>query len=630
MGKGQPLKKGQSSPFDKGEQGRYREVSHTKACVMQDTNVYLELLHERGKKGLPLERVYRQLYNKKLYLTAYGKIYRNAGAMTPGVTEETVDSMSLEKVDTIIKALQYERYQWEPARRTYIPKRNGNKRPLGMPVWSDKLLAEVVRMILNAYYEPQFSDHSHGFRPGRGCHTALRDIYYHWTGTTWFIEGDIKACFDSFNHELLISALKERIHDGRFIQLIRKLLDAGYLEDWKYNQTLSGVPQGSILSPMLSNILLDKFVETVLIPQYSKGGKRKPNREYENLLHQAHRLFKKGQIDAAMEVRKQAQQLSSVDTGDPDHRRLKYVRYADDFCLGFVGPKAEAEEIKQQIGAFLQDELKLELSKTKTLITHARSEAARFLGYEVTTIQDDKKLHSNGKRNLNGRIGLKVPYDILQEKCKRYKKNGKVKHRAELINESDYTIISTYQLEFRGIANYYRLAYNMHTLNELRWIMALSLTKTLACKHKTTAGKIVKKHKAEQAIKGITYKVLQTTVKREGKKPLIATWGGISLKWDIKANLVDQLQRQPWNCRSELEKRLLAQVCEQCGVTHLTDKIEVHHIRALKDLNEYTGREKPLWVQNMAARRRKTLVLCRTCHMDIQYGRPVRRQKSSP
>jgi group II intron reverse transcriptase/maturase len=599
---------------------------------MQDTTVYLELLHERGKRGLPLERVYRQLYNKKLYFTSYGKIYRNAGAMTPGVTEETVDSMSLEKIDTIIEALRYERYQWEPARRTYIPKRNGKKRPLGMPVWSDKLLGEVIRMILDAYYEPQFSDHSHGFRPGRGCHTALRDIYYNWTGTTWFIEGDIKACFDSFNHELLISTLKERIHDGRFIQLIQRLLDAGYLEDWKYNQTLSGVPQGSILSPILSTILLDKldmFVETVLIPKYTNGGKRKPNKEYGKLMQKAHRLFKKGQADAAMEVRKQAQQLSSVDAGDPNHRRLKYVRYADDFCLGFVGPKAEAEEIKQQIGAFLQDELKLELSKTKTLITHARSEAARFLGYEITTIQDDKKLHANGKRNINGRIGLKVPHDILQEKCKRYKKNGKVKHRAELQNESDYTIISTYQLEFRGIANYYQLAYNMHTLNELRWIMTQSLTKTLACKHKTTARKIVKRHKAEQNIKGINYKVLQALVKREGKKPLIATWGGISLKWDIKANLVDQLQRQPWNCRSELEKRLLAQVCEQCGATHLTDKIEVHHIRALKDLNEYTGREKPLWVQKMAARRRKTLVLCRTCHMDIQYGRPVRRQKSS-
>jgi retron-type reverse transcriptase len=214
---------------------------------MQDTNVYLELIHERGKRGLPLERVYRQLFNAKLYLTAYGKIYRNAGATTPGSTSETVDGMSLDKIDTVIEALRYERYQWKPARRVYIEKKHSTKkRPLGMPTWSDKLLQEVLRMILNAYYEPQFSPHSHGFRPKRGCHTALREIYYNWQGTTWFIEGDISQCFDSLDHELLISTLSERIHDGRFLHLVRELLEAGYMEEWTFNRTLSGTPQGGI------------------------------------------------------------------------------------------------------------------------------------------------------------------------------------------------------------------------------------------------------------------------------------------------------------------------------------------------------------------------------------------------
>ncbi len=170
----------------------------------------------------------------------------NNGAMTPGVTEETADSTSLEKIDAIIDALCGERYHWQPARRVYIPKRNGKKRPLGVTTWSDKLLAEVIRMILSAYFEPQFSEHSHGFRPGRGCHTALREIYYAWKGVTWIIEGDISDCFGSLSHELLISALSENIHDGRFLALLKKLLDAGYLEDWSYHQTLSGVPQGSI------------------------------------------------------------------------------------------------------------------------------------------------------------------------------------------------------------------------------------------------------------------------------------------------------------------------------------------------------------------------------------------------
>jgi Type II intron maturase len=301
--------------------------------------------------------------------------------------------------------------------------------------------------------------------------------------------------------------------------------------------------------------------------------------------------------------------------------------------LGFTGPKSEAEEIKQQIRTFLREELKLELSEEKTLITHARSGAARFLGYEITVRQENQKRTKNRVRgtkcrSINGHIGLRVPRAVLLDTCNRYKKRNRVMHRTELLNESAYTIISTYQLEFQGIANYYQLAYNMHTLHYLRWVMEQSLTKTLARKHRTSVQRIFEKYKAELNVDGVIYKGLRVVVSREGKKPLVATWGGIPLTWDIHANLEDQLQRR-WNRRSELEKRLLAQVCEQCGATYLTDHIEVHHIRALKDLNTYEGRQKPLWVKIMAARRRKTLVLCRTCHQDIQYGRPMRRQKSS-
>jgi group II intron reverse transcriptase/maturase len=190
-----------------------------------------------------------------LYLVAYGKIYRNAGATTQGTTEETVDAMSLAKIDAIINALRQEHYQWKPVRRVSIPKRNSTKkRALGLPTWSDKLLQEVIRLILDAYFEPSFSDHSHGFRPQRGCHTALKDIYESWAGITWYIEGDISACFDSLSHDILLDTLAEHIHDGRLLRLIRSLLKAGYLEDWKWNRTLSGAPQGSIIGPILSNI----------------------------------------------------------------------------------------------------------------------------------------------------------------------------------------------------------------------------------------------------------------------------------------------------------------------------------------------------------------------------------------
>ncbi|HEU5375335.1 MAG TPA: reverse transcriptase domain-containing protein [Ktedonobacteraceae bacterium] len=505
---------------------------------MQSTNVYLGLLRERGKRGLPLKRVYRQLFNHNLYLSAYGKIYRNAGATTKGVTDETVDAMSLEKIEQIIEMLRREHYRWQPAKRVYILKRNGKKRPLGLPVWSDKLLAEVVRMILSAYFDVQFSEHSHGLREGRGCHTAFQEIYHTWDGVTWMIEGDISDCFGSLNHDLLVSLLSEKIQDGRFLNLIRNLLDAGYLEEWRFNQTLSGVPQGSIVSPILSNILLDKldkYVETTLIPQYTRGGKRKLNQNYVKLHRQMHKLLKKGQKEAALKIRKQLQKLPSIDPHDPDYRRLKYIRYADDFALAFTGPKAEAEEIKRLIATFLREELKLHLSEEKTLITHARTSAARFLGYEITTLHSNAK-HSKTKagfkrRSINGRIGLRIPRAVLTEKGNRYKKGNKAIHRAELLNESDYTIIATYQLEYRGIANYYHCASNMASLNSLKWVMEQSLTKTLANKHKTSVADIYAKYKTSLNADGKTYKVLQVTVPRDGKKPLVATWGAIPLKW---------------------------------------------------------------------------------------------------
>ncbi len=604
---------------------------------MQSTKVYLELIHERGKKGLPLERVYRQLFNRELYLTAYGRIYRNAGAMTHGVTDETPDGMSLEKIDAIIEALRYERYQWLPAKRVYILKKNGKKRPLGLPVWSDKLVQEVIRMILNAYYEPQFSSHSHGFRPEHGCHTAFREIDQNWSATTWFIEGDISAWFDRLDHKFLLEILQENILDGRFINLINELLEAGYMEDWTYNETLSGTPQGGIVSPVLANIYLnklDKFVETVLIPRYTRGNKRKNNAEYGKLMARSTSLRKQGKMEQAEEVRSRAQQMPSINLYDPNFRRLRYIRYADDFLLGFIGPKEEAEEIKLQLEQFLREELKLELSQAKTLITHARSEAARFLGYEVAVAQEDSKRtlrHTKGAeqaakcRSVNGRPVLRIPKDVLEEKCNRYKRAGKAKNRSELESSSDYDIVMTYQLEYRGIANYYQMALNIRSLNQLKWVMETSLTKTLASKHKMSVKHVYRKYGTDLQVDEKRYKGLIVTVPREGKKPLVATWGGIPLKRNMKAVLEDQ-PPQVWGKRSELEKRVLAEICELCGTT---ERIEVHHIRALKDLQKYPGRQKPEWVRRMAVRKRKTLALCRTCHEDVTFGRPLRRQPIS-
>src|SRR3974390_1107256 len=291
---------------------------------MRNAETVLGVLRERGRRHWPLERVYRLLFNPELYLLAYGRIYSNKGAMTPGVTGETADGMSMKKIKSIIDALRYERYRFSPLRRVYIPKKNGKLRPLGMPTWSDKLLGEVVRLLLEAYYEPQFSDNSHGFRRERGCHTALRKIDDTWTGTTWFIEGDISDCFDSLDHEILLGILAEKIRDKRFLRLIRNMLKAGYLEDWEYHDTLSGVPQGGVVSPILSNIYLhrmDEFVETVLIPEYTRGNRRASSPAYFRIRSAARRARARGDRAQARKLRAPQRGLPSSDPDDPGYPR---------------------------------------------------------------------------------------------------------------------------------------------------------------------------------------------------------------------------------------------------------------------------------------------------------------------
>jgi group II intron reverse transcriptase/maturase len=353
---------------------------------MQNAETVLGVLRERGKRGLPCDELYRQLFNPQLYLLAYGRIYANKGAMTPGVTQETVDGMSLGRIGRIIDAMRHERYRFRPVRRVHIPKKNGKTRPLGLPTWSDKLVGEAVRLLLEAYYEPRFSDRSYGFRPGRGCHTALRHVANAWTGTTWFIEGDIADCFGSFDHEVILSILGEKIGDNRFLRLVRNMLTAGYLQDWVWGETLSGVPQGGIASPVLSNIYLhklDDFVEKVLVPEHNRGRLRTRNPQYRAVELAIMRARRRGDRAEVRSLYRQLHSLPSQDPNDPDYRRLRYCRYADDTLIGFVGPKAEAEQIKHRLTAFLRDDLALELSPEKTLITHARTERTRFLGYEI-------------------------------------------------------------------------------------------------------------------------------------------------------------------------------------------------------------------------------------------------------
>jgi len=547
--------------------------------------------------------------------------------MTKGTNDETVDGMSLAKIESLIDDIRHERYRWTPVRRVYIPKKKGGQRPLGLPTWKDKILQEVMRSILEAYYEPQMSDHSHGFRPGHGCHTALREIQTKWTGSRWFVEGDIAKFFDTMNHEVLLTILSEKIHDSRFLRLIRHLLEGGYLEEWKFHKTLSGCPQGGVISPILSNIYLDKldqYVEKTLIPAYTRGEKRAFNPAYERLRAKERAQKRLENYEEAKELRKQYQKLSSYSSDDDAYRRLFYVRYADDTLFGFAGPQQEAEEIKQQLGQYLQDALKLEMSQEKTLITHASSEKARFLNYHIVNQQNDTK-HAQKRRSANGRIGLLVPPDVVESKCALYQQAGKPIHRSTMLADDDFTIIERFQQEYRGVVQYYLLAHNVSWFWKLHWIAKVSLLKTLAYKHKTGIIAQLRKYRTNfQAANGTTYPCLEIQVPREGKKPLVARFGGIPLQRQTRTILVDQVPIYERTGRNELVKRLLADKCEMCGSQ---EHVQVHHIRKLADL-EKGGRERPRWVKIMAARRRKTLVVCHLCHQAIHAGLPTRRRKS--
>lgn len=586
---------------------------------MRTAKTILTVIHERGKQDKPLERVYKLLFNRELYLIAYAKLYPNNGAMTKGVTEETIDGMSIQKIDRIIEQLRRETYYWRPARREYIPKKNGKHRPLGIPVWSDKLLQEVIRMILEAYYEPQFSEHSHGFRPKRGCHTALQEIQT-WKGTRWFIEGDISSYFDKIDHDVLITMLSRQIQDGRFIRLIKNMLEAGYLDDWKFHKTISGTPQGGVISPLLANIYLhqfDKWVGEELIPQYTRGKKQKANSAYNRLSRRIKCYQDKGDYKKAHQLIVERRNLPSVDTYDTSYRRLRYVRYADDFILGFTGSKAEAKAIKKQIGDFLNTKLSLELSQEKTLITHATGESAKFLGYEIKAQRVNDYIDNKGRRSANGVIALFVPASVIESKCRQYMKNGKAIHRNNLLHDDDFSIVQTYQQEYRGLVQYYILAQNLSWFSKVYWYMETSLLKTLAFKHKSSINKMLAKYKTTTtSTNGRTVPCLQVVVPREDKPPLVATWGGISLSYKKKA-VIEDAPYQVYGGRTELIKRLLANKCELCGSE---ENIEVHHIRKLADLNKHNGKLVPKWKEIMSARCRKTLVTCRDCHYAIHNG----------
>lgn len=580
------------------------------------------------------ERLYRLLYNKEIYLKAYQKIYAKPGNLTEGVDTTTIDGMSMKRIETIIGRLKDESYQPKPSRRAYIPKKNGKKRPLGIQSFDDKLLQEAVRMILEAIYEGSFEPSSHGFRPQKSCHTALMGIQRTFTATKWFIEGDIHSFFDCIDHDILIGILRERIADERFLRLIRKFLNAGYVEEWTFHKTYSGVPQGGIISPILANIYLDKLDKYMkaYCKAFRQGERRERNpiyRQNETLMAKTRKELANTKDDAErgriIERIKQLEQerlkLSPTLPIAAGYRRLFYVRYADDWLCGVIGSKEDCKKIKEDIKCFLSDSLHLELSEEKTLITNAK-EKAHFLGFDIYVRHTDlAKRDTLGRlnRSYTNKVVLAVPSDAIRKKlldygvvkmtCHQGKEIWKPCQRNKLKNQDDLEILESYNAQIRGFYNYYCIANNSSILNNFYYIMKYSMLKTFAGKYNTKITKIIKRYHIGKDF-GVTY------TNSKGKEITRLFYNqGFKRKTDVSCRNCDNIVPEAlFNTSTSLIARLRAGKCEVCGTE--TADIQIHHVKKVKDLNG-----KDFWDSFMIARRRKTLALCEKCHKKLHAGK---------
>ena len=596
---------------------------------MKPTTEILERIRKSSadhKDGV-FTRLYRYLLRDDVYRMAYKNLYANQGAATKGTDNDTADSFSQEYIDKIIMELSSGTYEPKPVRRTYRKKKNGKLRPLGIPSFKDKIVQDIIRMYLEAIYEPIFSDRSHGFRPGRSCHTALTQITKGFNGIKWFIEGDIKGCFDNIDHDVLLSILTRKIKDSRFINLIRKFLKAGYMEEWKYHATYSGTPQGGILSPILANIYLNELDMKIdeIKKAFDKPAKQKSTHEYSAKKWQIEKVAKAIKVctnadEKALlisESKKLKKELCRIPAKDQSDKKIVYVRYADDFLIGVNGTKEECQQIKSLLKEYLTEHLKLELSDEKTKITHS-SDCARFLSYDVRVRRTNQlKKRSDGviQRTLNLSVELLVP---LKDKIERFMldnkiaiidKDGKFKpmHRNALVNNTDLEIIDNYNAQTRGICNYYSMASNFGRLDYFVYLMEYSCLKTLARKHQRSIGQMIDKYRY-----GKTWAIPYET--KIGKKymPIVRFTDMRAKRKSRYSHDIDKIVNPHYGF-NELDKRISAKKCELCGAENIA--FEIHHINKLKNLK---GKE--MWEKVMISRKRKTLVVCKKCHYKI-HGR---------
>jgi group II intron reverse transcriptase/maturase len=575
--------------------------------------------------------LYRLMYKEDLYILAYEQIKSKPGNMTAGMDGETLDGFSLEAIREIIQEMRTEQFQFKPVRTTFIPKASGKMRKLGIPCVRDKIVQQVLYMILSAIYDspnaPYFKETNHGFRPHRSCHTALREIRRKWSATNWLIEGDIRSCFDEIHHGTLVAILSKKIADQRFLNLTWKLLNAGYMDlHGARKDSLVGSPQGGILSPILANVYLhelDEFIEELRIKR-EKGERKNRNPSYQKLSQEKAKLVAQGKTKTRefKALIQWIRTLPSIDVNDPNFIRIKYLRYADDWIIGLCGSRALAEEIKQEVKTFLQDHLKLTLNEEKTHVTNARTEEAFFLGTNLKmgnsgAAKVTVSTHTSGKRFKRRSTGwetvMKAPMPKL---IKRLSERGFCTKEGIPTSKSGWTfldvdqIIALYNGVNRGIQNYYRFTDNWGQLRRIQYILRFSLAMTLARKFKITTSQVFKRFgkQPSSVIKGIRGKKDRTvsfysnqdwTKKREAFQ-------------NEKVSDIDQIRiAARMRTRSKLGRP-----CCICG--EALEQVVMHHVRHIRKLSrkrEATGFNRVLRMLN-----RKQIPVCETCHRKIHRG----------
>jgi group II intron reverse transcriptase/maturase len=603
-----------------GNQGRdiARNFLQTRFYSSVGTMVENTNINDKLKKLYILSKTHpnvsidKNLYNficdPELLKLAYENLKSKPGNMTPAINPTTLDGFSLTVLNQIISELKTEKFQFKAGRWIFINKKSGGLRPLTILAPRDKIVLEAIRLILNSIYEPLFLPTSHGFRPNHSCHTALKFTNQKFQASSWILEGDISNCFDSINHGKLMKILEDKIQDRKFTKLIWKSLRSGHFEFAVYKHNIIGAPQGSVISPILANIYLhqlDVFIHELKL-QFDKGTESRESAESNRLRYEMRKAKLLGDIDKVKSLHKQRMKISwSMD--DREYKKLAYVRYADDWIIGIKGSHTEAIFILNRIKIFLES-IHLKLSETKTKLTDLKRGKILFLGVIIKKANHTKyvRLVKTSSMKWNPRrLRFEAPLNLIYHKLNEagFMKWNKSHPKFVWMSLDHNQIIHLYNSVFRGYLNYYSFVHNYGKLvSYLGFILKSSAAKLLAAKYSLkTINKVIKKFGpnlsplSDDKTNNIgfikpSYKI-SLEFKTNNIKPLILALFGSKSK-------------------SVLDKAV-------CAICESQYRVEMHHIRALKDLNPKLS----LTDRFMAMRKRKQIPLCRECHMKKHFNK---------